>query len=125
MLKLPVKNPKKSRILPNSNLKRQTSPWNSMSEKTKAKQLDAPARAKEVAKHFRKNLFNFYESPSSQSNEVILAPQAMSQEQNLEKNDQLFGEEVHSEGFFLCPSCTCWFTTKADLNFHIKNWCDR
>ena len=128
MLKLPIKNPKKTRIHLNLKLKPQIHPWDIIGEQTreKAKHLEQAARTQEVAKRFRKNLISFNEGPPSHLSEVLIASQQLSREQNIENNEQLFSEhEDTEEGFFPCPACTCWFTNKYDLNFHMKKWCDR
>ena len=95
-------------------------------ELAKAKHLEQSARTHEVAKPFRKNLFSFSENSSNPLSEILVIPEEMRPEQNDESNLQLFNEpEEFNEGFFLCPTCTCWFTNKKDLDFHIKKWCDR
>lgn len=126
MLKLPTKNPKKSGIHLNLKLKRQTHPWDMAAEKARAKHLKETPKTHEVAKHFRKKLFNFNEGPSGQLSQILITPQETITEQEIETNLPLFDEpEDCAEGFFLCPNCTCWFTNKKDLNFHQKKWCDR
>jgi hypothetical protein len=41
------------------------------------------------------------------------------------ENEKILEEHPHSEGFFPCPFCTCWFTHKHDLNVHVKKFCRR
>ena len=123
MLKLSIK---KSQIRQSLKWKKQTHPWDMIGETAKAKHLKQPTRTPEVAKHFRRNLFNFHEGPTSQLNEIFLNPQETNLEQNIADNLQLFAEPQSTDkGFFPCPTCTCWFTNQKDLNFHMKRWCDR
>ena len=123
MLKLSIK---KSQIKQSFKWKKQTHPWDMISETAKTKQHDQPARTHEVAKHFRRNLFNFHEGPTSQLDEIFVNPQEPNLKQNMPDNLQLFEESQNSEeGFFPCPTCTCWFTNQKDLDFHVKRWCDR
>lgn len=126
MLKLPIKNPKKTGIHLNFKLKRQIHPWDMIGEMTKAKHPEQSPKTHQVAKRFHKNLFILNEEPTNQLSEILITPQEACSKQNMESDEQLFDElEGPAEGFFLCPFCTCWFTHKKDLNFHVKNWCDR
>jgi hypothetical protein len=127
MLKLPINNSNKTRIHLNLKLKPQTHPWDTIGEQAreKAKRIEQQRKTREdSAKHYSKNLFIFNEG--SQLSEILITPQEMSSEQTDERNLQLFSEpEDSNKGFFPCPSCTCWFTKKHNLQFHIKNWCGR
>jgi hypothetical protein len=59
-------------------------------EIAKAKQLKQPSKTHDVAKRFRRNLFNFNEDPSSQLNEIFLNLQELNPEQNLTDNCKMF-----------------------------------
>ncbi len=125
MLKLPIK---KTRIhLLNFKMKKQTHPWDMIGEIAKAKHLEQTSKTHEVSvKHFGKNLLSFKEEPANQLTKILITPHEMCPKQNVESDEQLLDEfDGPAEGFFLCPFCTCWFTHKKDLNFHLKNWCDR
>jgi hypothetical protein len=127
MLKHTIKNPKKPGIYLNFKLKKQTHPWDMIGEIEKAKHLEQTAKTHEVSmKHFGKNLLSFKEEPANQLTKILVTPQEMCPKQNVESDEQLLDEfGGPDEGFFLCPFCTCWFNHKKDLNFHLKNWCDR
>jgi hypothetical protein len=116
MLRLPIK---KTGIQLKFKLKKQTHPWDLIGEVAKTKHAEQQQK-------IHKNFSSIHVEPANQLSQTLITPQETYTEQNLDNDEQIFDElEGAEEGFFLCPSCTCWFTHKKDLNYHIKNWCDR
>jgi hypothetical protein len=122
MLKLPTK---KTRIQLNFTLKKQTHPWDMIEEIAKAKHITQPQKTQQLTKNFRKNPFSLNEPAENELIKNLTTPHQACTEQIMETDEAPLDElDGPDEGFFLCPFCTCWFTQKKDLNFHLKNWCD-
>jgi hypothetical protein len=114
MLPLKPKNSKKIEIY--LSLRQPKHPWDEAAEKAKAKRQE---------QKIHQNL----------ADQVLIEPrliqpklhrvkQKIEQQQTFEAEEELLENEDSNEGFYLCPTCTCWFTHKKDLNYHLKNWCE-
>ncbi|MCL4429456.1 MAG: hypothetical protein M1167_01770 [Chloroflexi bacterium] len=107
-----AKPPKKTAIHLNLKFKKQTHPWDALAEKTKAKYIETPKTTQQ--------------EPPGQISQIRITTEEPAPEQEEDSSLGLFdGPEGPDEGFFPCPFCTCWFTHKKDLDFHVKKWCDR
>jgi hypothetical protein len=129
MLHLNSKNPKTKHHL-SLTLRQQKHPWDIAAEKAKekAKQYEQKEKTHKVStRQYHKEIVSFNEEElSNQLSQILLPHQELKVEHNIDSDDQTLDEtNGHTQGFFLCPSCTCWFTNEKDLNFHTKHWCRR
>jgi hypothetical protein len=109
-----LKFPKRTGIQPSLSLKGKIHPWDMAAERAKAKHLQAPKAYTTT---------NCKEGPISSLSQIVLIPQDANP---FERDLRLIDDpDSPDEGFFPCPFCTCWFTHKKNLEFHVNKWCDR
>jgi len=122
MLKLLIKNHEKTRLHLHLTLKTQAHPWDVLSEKGKEKAQRTEQSAiitDNSTKHQSKKMLYFKEDSTHQLSEILVTQQKTFDDNKEPINQQ----KVSAQGFYPCPFCTCWFSTKKTLKYHIKHWC--
>jgi hypothetical protein len=97
-------------------LKQPKHPWDEAAERANAKRPKQNAATQKIS---GKNITKQTRTPQTHAITIPLTENS----QTPKKPETPLQHQTSTEGFYLCPFCTCWFKHQKDLNFHMKNWC--